>query len=242
MGENDQQWETWKTNLIDDHIYVKFEIGINNNGAQIESSSNEKYGDMGIEKGLSFNVCRKLVQMMQGNIWVDPNPVGFDQSMALLLPFHLRPSIAAGSVETGETSARPDSNSLFRGLQVLLADHDDVNLAVTRKLLEKLGCVVSIVSTGSECLEFLGPSALPFQIILLDLHMSDLDGYEIALRIRKFRNPDWPLIIAMSASDTKDVWEKCMQVGINGLIHKPVLLRGIADELSRVVFEASNVV
>ncbi|KAK1362526.1 Ethylene receptor [Heracleum sosnowskyi] len=241
LGRNDQQWGTWRTNSSDGHVYVKFEIGINNNGTQIEGSRNERYQHMGIEEGLSFNVCRKLVQMMQGNIWVDPNPVGFDQSMALLLPFHLRPSIAVSSVDTGEPSERPDSNSLFRGLQVLLADHDDVNLAVTRKLLEKLGCVVSIVSTGYECLGLLGPSASPFQIILLDLHMSDLDGYEIALRIRRFRKPDWPLIIAMSASDTKDVWEKCLQVGINGLVQKPVLLGGIADELSRVLFEASNI-
>lgn len=180
--------------------------------------------------------------MMQGNIWVDPNLLGFDQSMALFLPLHLRPSIAAGSAETGETSERPYSSFVFRGLQVLLADYDDVNLAVTRKLLEKLGCVVSIVSSGYECLGLLGPSASNFQVILLDLHMSDLDGYEIALRIRKSRNTNWPLIIAMSASDTKDVWEKCLQVGFNGLVQKPVLLGGIADEMSRVMFEASNVV
>lgn len=181
-------------------------------------------------------------QMMQGNIWVDSNPVGFDKSMALFIPLHLRPSIAVGSVETGETSEHPDSNSLFRGLQVLLADHDDVNLAVTRKLLEKLGCAVSIVSSGYECLGLLGPSASNFQVIFLNLHMSDLDGYEIAMRIRRFGNKNWPLIIAMSASDTKDVWEKCLQVGFNGLVQKPVLLGGIADEMSRVMFEASNVV
>ena len=169
-----------------------------------------------------------------------PNAVGFDQSMALVLPFHLRRSIAICGAETGETSERPDSNSIFRGLQILLADYDHVNLAVTRKLLEKLGCVVSVVSSGYECLGLLGPSP-PFHIILLDLHMPDLDGYEIAMRIRKF-NPNQPLLIAMSASDTKDVWEKCLQVGFNGLVEKPVLLGGIADELSRVLFEASNVV
>ncbi|KAL1804017.1 hypothetical protein DCAR_0935706 [Daucus carota subsp. sativus] len=240
LERNDQEWGTRRTNSFDGHVYVKFEIGINNNGAQIESSSDERHWNMGIEEGLSFGVCRKLVQMMQGNIWVVPNPVGFDQSMALVLPFHLRRSIAIGGVETGETSERPDSNSIFRGLQILLADYDHVNLAVTRRLLEKLGCVVSVVSSGYECLGLLGPSP-PFHVILLDLHMPDLDGYEIAMRIRKF-NPTQPLIIAMSASDTKDVWEKCLQVGFNGLVEKPVLLGGIADELSRVLFEASNVV
>ncbi|KAL8158310.1 ethylene receptor 2-like isoform X2 [Apium graveolens] len=242
LGRNDQQWGNWRTDSFDGHVYVKFEIGINNNGAKIESSSDERYRDMGIEEGLSFNVCKNLVQMMQGNIWVNPNPVGFDQSMAFFLPLHLRPSIAVGTAETGETSEHPDSSSLFRGLQVLLADHDDVNLAVTRKLLEKLGCVVSIASSGYECLGSLAPSTSTFHIILLDLHMSDLDGYEIAMRIRRSRNTNWPLIIAMSVSDTEDVWEKCLQVGFNGLVQKPVLLGGIADEMSRVMFEASNVV
>lgn len=179
---------------------------------------------------------------MQGNIWVVPNPVGFDESMALVLRFQLRPSIVLGISETGELSEHPNSNSLFRGLQVLLADHDDVNLAVTKKLLEKLGCVVSAVSSGYECLSALGPSASPYQIVLMDLHMPDLDGYEVTIRIRKFRSRNWPLVIALSASDNEDVWERCLQVGINGLVQKPVLLQGIADELRRVLLQANKVV
>lgn len=180
--------------------------------------------------------------MMQGNIWVVPNPVGFDQSMALVLQFQLRPSIVVGVSESGETSTElQHPNSLFSGRQVLLADHDDINLAVTRKLLEKLGCVVSVVSSGSACLGALGPSASPFQVVFIDLHMPDLDGFEIAMRIRKFRSRNWPLIIALSASDNEDVWEKCLQVGINGLVQKPVLLAGIADELRRVLLKTNRV-
>ncbi|KAL8100133.1 ethylene receptor 2-like [Apium graveolens] len=242
QGRNDQRWGTWRTNSFDGHVYVKFEIGINSNGALMNSSGDERFWSKKIEDGLSFGICRKLVQMMQGNIWVVPNPVGFDQSMALVLQFQLRPSIVVGVSESGETSSElQNPNSLFSGRQVLLADHDDINLAVTRKLLEKLGCVVSIVSSGSACLGALGPSASPFQIVLIDLHMPDLDGYEIAMRIRKFRSRNWPLIIALSASDNEDVWEKCLQVGINGLVQKPVLLAGIADELRRVLLKTNRV-
>nr|ABK94123.1 unknown [Populus trichocarpa] len=65
--------------------------------------------------------------------------------------------------------------------------------------------------------------------------MPELDGYEVAVRIRKFRSRSWPLIIAMTASSDDDVWDKCLQIGINGVIQKPVVLKGISYELRRVL-------
>lgn len=178
---------------------------------------------------------------MQGKIWVVSNPVGFDRSMMLVLRFQLRPSIVIGISETGESSEHnPLSNSLFRGLQVLLADEDDVNRAVTRKLLEKLGCIVSTVATGSDCLMALNQPVSSYQLVMLDLHLPDLDGLEIASRIRKSRSRNWPLIIALTATADENVWEKCLQIGINGVIHKPVLLQGISDEIRRVLIHTNN--
>ncbi|KAA8548775.1 hypothetical protein F0562_000459 [Nyssa sinensis] len=248
QGRNDQRWAAWRLSSSDGYISVKFEIGIKNSGSQLgDSSSSAQFGgwrycSSGVEEGLSFSVCKKLVQLMQGNIWVVPNPEGFDQSMALLLRFQLRPSIVIGISESGESSDHPHSNSLLRGLQVLLADDDDVNRAVTRKLLEKLGCIVSTVSSGYDCLSALGPAVSSFQIVLLDLHMPDLDGFEVAMRIRKFRSRSWPLIIALTATGDDDVWDRCLQIGMNGVIRKPVLLQGIADELRKVLLQANKVV
>lgn len=177
---------------------------------------------------------------MQGNIWAVPNPQGFAQSMALVLRFQLRPSVAIAIPEPGESSEHPHSNSIFRGLQVLLTDDDDVNRAVTRRLLEKLGCIVTSVSSGLECLSTIGPAGTSIQIVFLDLHMPELDGFEVALRIKKFRSRTWPLIIGVTASADEDVWDRCLQSGINGVIRKPVLLQGIAHELRRVLLQANN--
>jgi len=163
-----------------------------------------------------------------------PNSQGFAESMGFVLRFQLRPSIAVAISESGESSENPHSNSFFKGLQVLLADADDLNRAVTRKLLERLGCNVATVASGFECLSALGPAA-SFQVVLLDLQMPELDGYEVAMRIRKFRSRSWPLIIAMTASSDDDVWDKCLQIGINGVIQKPVVLKGISYELRRVL-------
>lgn len=247
QGRNDQRWAAWRASSSDGCVYVKFEIGIKNTSSHSESSvervktGGRRHTSEGAEEGLSFSVCKKLVQLMQGNIWIVPYPDGFDQSMALVLRFQLRPSIVIGISESENSYNAPQSNSIFQGLQVLLADENDVNRAVTKKLLQKLGCNVSTVGSGFECLSALGPAVTSFQVVLLDLHMPDLDGFEVALRIRKFRSRSWPLIVALTASGDEEVWERCSQVGMNGVVRKPVLLQGIADELRRVLVQANKV-
>ncbi|KAI3700747.1 hypothetical protein L2E82_45385 [Cichorium intybus] len=240
-----QQWRSWRSKSNDGYVNVKFEIGINDSFSMFEKSSGDQRSRRVVsEESLSFSMCKKLVQMMQGNIWVVPNPtpVGFDQIMSLVLRFQLRPSIMVAGSETGEPSDHNTlSNSIFKGLQVLLADEDDINRAVTSKLLKKLGCMVTPVTTGFDCLTALSPPVSAYQILILDLELPDLDGFEVASRIRKFRSRNWPLIIASTASGDEDLWEKCLQFGMNGIIQKPVLLQGIADQLRRVLIQANMV-
>ncbi|KAI7757787.1 hypothetical protein M8C21_029163 [Ambrosia artemisiifolia] len=242
-GRNDQQWRSWRSNSNDGYLIVKFEIGLNDAFSVLEQSSSDPRNPRVVaEESLSFSMCKKLVQMMQGSIRVVSNPLGFDESMSLVLRFQLRPSIMIGLSETSESSVHdPQSNSIFTGLQVLFADEDDLNRAVTRKLLEKLGCVVMTVSSGSDCLAALTQPVSAYQILILDLHMPDLDGFEVTSRIRKFRSRNWPLIIGLTASADEDLWERCIQIGMNGIIQKPVLLKGIADELRRVLIQSQMV-
>lgn len=180
--------------------------------------------------------------MMQGNIWISPNPVGLAQSMTLVLRFQTRPSFGRGIFVPGNSrdQQQPRSNPPFRGLRVILADDDDVNRTVTKKLLEKLGCQVLAVSSGFECLTAVTSAENACRVVLLDIHMPEMDGFEVAMRIRKFRSRSWPLIIAVTASAEEHVWERCLQMGMNGLIRKPVLLQGLADELQRVLHRAGE--
>jgi len=175
------------------------------------------------------------MQMMQGNIWMSTNSLGVTEGMTLLLRF------PKGSSHGRSILAPKDfSNSQFRGLKVVLADDDDVNRTVTKKLLEKLGCQVTAVSSGFECLGAISASGNSFKIILLDLHMPEMDGFEVARRIRKFQSRNWPLIVALTASAEEHVKERCLQVGMNGLIQKPILLHEIADELRTVLQRAGE--
>lgn len=174
--------------------------------------------------------------MMQGNIWATSNSKGHTESVTLILQFPLQPltPVSVGSLDLYRTSSSPN----FKGLRVLLADNDDVNRAVTRKLLEKLGCRVCSVSSGNECtqrLSSLGTSNTPFQIVIFDLNSNRMEGFEVAIRIRKFRSGCWPLVVGLTASADESVWEKCLQSGMNGLIRKPVTLQAMGDELYRVL-------
>ncbi|XP_047950494.1 protein EIN4-like [Salvia hispanica] len=242
---NEQRRGQWRSNSSDGYAYVRLEAGICHTGSQeANSSSMIQYSRQrcsgGGEETMSFNVCKKLVQLMQGDIWMISNPEGFDQSVALVLRFQARASIARGILENEQSMQRMQSNSAFRGLKVLLADADDVNRAVTRKLLEKLGCVVSAVSSGYECLSALGLSASSLQLVLLDLHLPDLDGFEVAMKLRKFRSRNWLLIVALTASDDEETREKCLQVGMNGVFAKPGSLQDIAYELEAILLQANR--
>ncbi|KAJ7973566.1 Ethylene receptor [Quillaja saponaria] len=245
-GKDDRNLGMWRSHMQDDYVCIKFEFEIMDTSVQSNGSIStvhhigKRHYNSELKEDLSFNMCKKLVQMMQGNIWISPNTMGFAQSMTLLLRFQLQSSIGRAMFALKDSSENPSSNSQFRGLKVVLADDDDVNRMVTKKLLEKLGCQVTAVSSGFECLAALSSSENSSRIIFLDLQMPDMDGFEVATRIRKFRSRNWPLIIALTASAEDNVWERCLQVGMNGVIRKPVLLQGIADELRRVLQRAGE--
>ncbi|XAR49008.1 Non-specific serine/threonine protein kinase [Bertholletia excelsa] len=239
-GRTEERWASWEPSLPEGYVCVRFELGITVKNSRLKGSTSGlqfpgRSYHRRFEEGLSFSVCKQLVQMMQGNIYEVSNSGGFDQCMRLVLCFQIRPSIVLGVSGYGDSSGHPTSNSLFRGLRILVVDNDDMNRIVTEKLLQKMGCVVSTVALGYECLAAVGPASSSFQIILLEIHMPDLDGLELAMKIRKSRSHNRPLMIALTASSDEDVFKKCFQVGINGVIRKPVLLQGIKDELRRVL-------
>ncbi|XP_048130779.1 ethylene receptor 2-like [Rhodamnia argentea] len=247
QGRYNRGWAIWRPESSDKGVRIKFEVGISNDGSLLERSvstiqlGGRKYNSDGVEEGLSFSICKRLVQLMHGNIWVVPNRQGFAQSMTLVLRFQLQESISTAISELGPSPEYPHSNSLFTGLKVLLVDSDDANKAITRKLLEKLGCKVSTVASGFECLRALNPSGSSFQIVLLDLHMPSLDGFEVANKIRQFHSStNWPVIVALTTGGGDDVRDRCLQAGISGVIRKPVLLHQMAYELRRVLLQPSK--
>ncbi|CAA0814206.1 Protein EIN4 [Striga hermonthica] len=241
-GWSEQSWGHWMESSSDGYVHARFEVGICRGGSSRSEGglpmAAEHCGRLG--ESLSFLACKKLVkQLMQGDIWVTSNPERFDQSMTLVLPFHVPSSLAAKQHHPGLEMGK---NSIFHGLRVLLVDPDDLNRTVTRKLLEKLGCAVSSVASGYECLNAVGPdmsSSSSCQVVFLDLQLPDLDGFEVSTRIRKFQSRNWPLIVALTGNDESDVADRCVGCGMNGFIQKPGTLQEISDELKRILMQVN---
>ncbi|EOA29934.1 hypothetical protein CARUB_v10013026mg [Capsella rubella] len=256
LDRSDQRWAAWRSpaSSADGDVYIRFEMNVENDDSSSQSfasvsSRDHDVGDMrfsggyGLGQDLSFGVCKKVVQLIHGNISVVPGSDGSPETMSLLLRFRRRPISVHGSSElpAPDHHAHPHSNSILRGLQVLLVDSNDSNRAVTRKLLEKLGCDVTAVSSGFDCLTAIAPSSssssTSFQVVVLDLQMAEMDGYEVAMRIR---SRSWPLIVATTVSLDQEMWDKCGQIGINGVVRKPVVLRAMESELRRVLLQADQ--
>ncbi|XP_057539211.1 protein EIN4 [Amaranthus tricolor] len=226
-GKNDK-WGMWKSVSANEYIKIKFEFEIS--GGIATDGMRRTHND-GNKEVLSFSMCKRLAQMMQGDIWISLNSYGLPQNMTLLLRCQQLRRLSEGNMYASEHTY----SSSFRGVKVLIADDDNVNRTVTKRLLEKLGCEVSASSSGYECLTALAPSPNTYRVVLLDLNMPEIDGFEVARRVRKLYGRNGPLLIALTASVEENIWERCLQIGINGLIRKPVILQGMVDELRRIL-------
>ncbi|XP_062220766.1 ethylene receptor 3-like [Phragmites australis] len=232
-----QRWDPWRPSYSSGHSSVKFVIGVKRQQSADLSSSLAQFlrkpSAEGFDLRLSFSMCRKLVQMMQGNIWAILDGQGLPESMTLVLRFQLQPSLSSFSLGGSFDLQYSSPSSQIAGLKVLLIDDDDINLVVARKLLEKLGCIVSSPPSGPGFMNSVGPSSTSFQLVVVNLGMASVNPLDVASRIRQYRSVQWPLVMAMTSE--KNVWEKCAQSGINGVLKKPLILHEVKEELTRIL-------
>ena len=125
--------------------------------------------------------------------------------------------------------ASPDSMTRSRQpadselpLRVLLAEDNPLDQLSIRRTLEKLGCDVSLAENGRRAVDLF--EAGLFDLVLLDILMPEMDGFEVAAMVRANtqRSGDTIPIIALTAYSLKAVYDKCRSVGMNGYLSKPV--------------------
>ena len=119
-----------------------------------------------------------------------------------------------------QTPSVPEDNSL-QGVKILLVEDNKVNQLVAVKFLKKWGIAVEIADNGMEALELVADQK--YDMILMDLHMPKLNGYDTTEAIRKMEQPHLKNIpiVALTASATKEVQERVMRIGMNDYITKP---------------------
>ena len=109
--------------------------------------------------------------------------------------------------------------SLLNGKRFLVAEDNEVNQKVIRHVLQKAGGIVDIANNGLEAISFLKKSK-DYDLIIMDLQMPEMDGYEATRYIRNEMNLSIP-IIAMTASALKGEKSKCLEIGMNDYLSKP---------------------
>ncbi|MBD9503118.1 ATP-binding protein [Pseudomonas sp. BGr12] len=121
------------------------------------------------------------------------------------------------------------------GLRVLVAEDNPINQALLKEQLEELGCRVTLTSNGREALQRWAPGA--FDALLTDVNMPVMNGYELVGELR--RQDSWLPIIGVTANALREEGERCMAVGMNAWLVKPMSLRTLHDGLLKVCGHAT---
>jgi CheY-like chemotaxis protein len=116
--------------------------------------------------------------------------------------------------------------------RVLLVEDNKVNQKVARLTLEQLGCDVTIANNGSEAVD-LAEGPLPFDLILMDVNMPIMDGFEATAAIRRLDHPNASTpIFAMTGMVFEEDRERCFAAGMNDVINKPFSLQDLRLRLA----------
>ncbi|MGL4942520.1 MAG: ATP-binding protein [Thermoguttaceae bacterium] len=179
---------------------------------QANASTSRHYGGT----GLGLSICKSLVKMMGGEINVE-SELGKGTTFSFTAKFGRHTESMCDGTKSAILSNSPMP---LQDKQILLAEDNLINQIVATQLLKSYGCNVTVVGNGLEAVKLV--ESLPFDAVLMDIQMPEMDGIEATQRIRENeRFSDLP-IIAMTAHAMSDDAEKSLQSGMQAHITKPI--------------------
>ena len=174
--------------------------------------------------GLGMSIVQELVKKMNGSIEVKSK-----ENKGTLFIVCLPLEVDKNPVKT--QSLKPKTVSI-ENLSILVVEDNDINMEVIEFMLQSEGAIVYKARNGKEAVEQFG-QIKNLDLILMDLMMPIMDGYEATLQIRK-KDKKIP-ILAMSANAYMQDIQKCYQAGMNGHISKPLYLEDLKDRIIQIL-------
>jgi len=197
---------------------------------QAENSTSRKYGGT----GLGLSISKKIVEMMGGEIW-SHSELGKGSTFSFKVPLEKDEGKKAPESKKDE----PDLKGIFSGHCILLAEDIEINRDIVLSLLEPTLLKIDCAVNGSEAVRMFTEAPEKYSLILMDIQMPEMDGYEATRKIRVFESgrPKGVPIIAMTANVFREDVEKCLEAGMNGHIKKPVDFNEILASLCRYLLQ-----
>ncbi len=213
---------------------------------QESSEVTKKYGGT----GLGLAIVKRFTELMGGRIWVD-SQVGSGSTFAVELPFGIdREEGLGGILEQGTEFSGIASNQTeshakfdFTGRHFLLAEDNEINMEIAVELIGMTGAATDTAENGKEALELFSRSEPGYyDLILMDVHMPVMDGYEATKQIRCLERPDalHIPIFAMTANAFDEDKEESERAGMDAHIAKPLDVEALYRTISRFLQKNST--
>ena len=187
--------------------------------SQVDSSSTRSFGGT----GLGLSISKALVELMDGNIWV-VSEEGRGSDFHFVLP------LSHGKKVEAEYGTYPG----FDNLSVLIVDDNKTNRFILNKILSTWGCKVKLANSGKDALSLLSKETVQYDLILLDHHMPEMDGIEVARIIKNELNIYGIKIIMLSSWGVINYVEM-NELGIQSLLTKPVKQSRLFNSLTKTL-------
>ena len=201
------------------HIFEPFERERTSTVSKVEGS------------GIGMGIVKKLVGLMGGTVEVE-SKIGVGSTFTVTIPCR----IASEDEIQAKREINPSDQKCLCGTRILLTEDNDLNAEIATELLQEEGCTVDRAKDGVECVDMLEKAANgTYQLILMDIQMPVMNGYDAAKKIRRMDDPQKAgiPIIAMTANAFTEDRQVALDAGMNDHIAKPINMNVLVPTLRK---------
>ena len=201
------------------HIFEPFERERTSTVSKVEGS------------GIGMGIVKKLVGLMGGTVAVESR-IGVGSKFTVTIPCR----IASEDETQAKRETNPSDQKCLCGTRILLTEDNDLNAEIATELLQEEGCTVDRAKDGVECVDMLEKAANgTYQLILMDIQMPVMNGYDAARKIRGLDDPQKANIpiIAMPANAFTEDRQVALDAGMNDHIAKPINMNVLVPTLRK---------